>query len=111
MTPEYDRVDLGFTTADAEQVKLDFDGSDLILHCIDWEEEPVRHTFRGVLAYCWGQHLGTTQVRDDEAYEVRNSPWLVREAKLASVDADSYAHYKVCFNACGVLDVLALKVE
>lgn len=111
MTMRYVDVNLGFTTADAESVQLEFDGCDLTLRCIDWQEKPVRHEFREVLAYRWGQDQGAEGIRDDCAYEVEGSPWLAREAELAAAPPEAYAHYKLCFNACGVLDVLALRAR
>ena len=108
---EYTDLSLGFSTADAEDVQLEFDGSDLVLTCLDWQENRVRYSFRDVLAYRWGQDVEVEGLRDDQAYEILESPWLEREAALAAVDCREYGHYKLCFNGCGVLDVLSRKED
>ncbi len=104
---KYMAVNLGFSTADAESVRIEFDGSDLALSFVDWQERRIRHTFRDVLAHRWGQDLDAEGISDDQVYEVQDSPWLGQEAHLGAVDQAAYVHYKLCFNACGVLDVLA----
>ncbi len=98
--------DLGFSTADAEDVRLDFDGADLQLRFVDWRERPVIHRFHDVLAYRWGLDIDP-DLRDDQVYEIVDSPWLEREAELAEEPRESYLHLKLAFNAQGVLDVLA----
>lgn len=105
------QVDLGFSTADAKDVRLSFDGADLLLECVDWREAPQECAFKDVLAYRWGQHLGLDLPRDDCSYEIHDSDWLSREAQLAAVTQSAFAHYTICFNACGVLEVLAKRKQ
>lgn len=105
----YKTINLGFSTADAEGIQLNFDGSNLHLKCTDWQEKPVSYTFENVLAYKWGQGVEPDIPRYDECYEVESSDWLLRETELASVHREDYMHYKLCFNACGILDVLACR--
>lgn len=106
---EFRSIDLGFATADAEAVQLQFDGANLVLEFVDWREQSVRRVFEGVLAFRWGEDTCGAP-RDDMSFEVESSEWLRREAQLQSVRVDDHAHYKLCFNAAGVLDVLAARV-
>jgi hypothetical protein len=98
-------ADLGVFTADAENVSLRFEAGELVLTYIDWQERPRCTSFRGVLAFRW-QEFDEESIRDDASYEVVGSPWLERQCRLQSVPARDCAHYKLCFNACGTLDVL-----
>ncbi|XAL99352.1 hypothetical protein OT109_17450 [Phycisphaeraceae bacterium D3-23] len=101
------QVDLGFSTADAERVQLSFDGSDVQLTFVDWQEVPRDHSFLEVLGFSWSEELDDSSIRDDVVYEVVDSPWLASQLELNAIDDPySYVHYKLCFNACGVLDVL-----
>jgi len=102
----YVEAKLGLTTADAEKVVTRFENGELHLSFMDWQEHPRSITFRDVLAYRW-QELDDAVPRDDMTFEALESPWLERQATLQAVPANEYAHYVLCFNACGVLDVLA----
>jgi hypothetical protein len=116
--------DLGIVTADAEQVRLQFDAGALVLSFADMHDRPRQLTFADVLAFRW-QELdeaglvnhearapeGRAGVRDDQTYEVVGSAWLARQAELQAVSVGDYAHYMLCFNACGVLDVLCRRVR
>jgi len=102
-------VDIGVHTADAEDVALQFSSGDLILTFVDWQEQPRRAVFPDVLAFRW-QEFDENDIRDDVVYEVTDSDWLARQAKLQAVKAEGYVHYKLCFNACGTLDVLCRRV-
>jgi hypothetical protein len=104
-------VYLGISTADAEGVEMHFDGGDLVLSFMDWQEVPRQLIFREVLAFRW-QDFDETGIRDDTTYEVLESEWLAQQADLQGVNADlgNYAHYKLCFNAIGILDVLARRL-
>jgi hypothetical protein len=102
----YVEANLGVSTADAEQVATRFENGDLHLSFIDWQAQPCSITFREVLGYRW-QELDDAVPRDDTTFEAIDSPWLQRQAQLQSVPSNEYAHYVLCFNACGVLDVLA----
>lgn len=107
---QYVQCPLGFSTADAEQVRLRFDQSDLILSFRDWQEIEREFTFKEVLAFRW-QEFDESNIRDDTTYEVLDSPWLTRQAKLQVVAPAEFAHYAICFNACGVLDVLCRRIS
>ncbi len=102
---KYVQVDIGVHTADAEQVAIQFSEDALIVTYIDWQEQPQQKEFLEVLAFRW-QEFDEGKMRDDVVYEVMDSPWLVRQCQLQGNPAVRYAHYTLCFNACGALDVL-----
>lgn len=99
-------VDLGFVSADAECVEVHFVGGDLVLAFVGYDEVPRRHVFHDVLAFRFQELDDEPSLRDDCSYEVVGSPWLARQCALQAVPAADYAHYLLCFNACGALDVL-----
>ena len=103
------RVNLGLNTADAEQVGIAFVNGALVLDFVDWQERPQTRTFQDVLAFRW-QEFDERDIRDDTTYEVMESAWLIRQAELQAVPPGDYAHYMVCFNACGVLDILCRRL-
>lgn len=102
-------IDLGISTADAEQVELQFRNSELLLSFVDWKKCRCEHSFRDVLAFRWGE-FDEQNIRDDSIYEVVASPWLAQETKLQAVPLERYVHYKLCFNAVGVLDILTRRL-
>lgn len=106
----YTDINLGFSTADAEDVKLRYEGGNLVLSFRDWREEVKEVRFLDTLGFRW-QEFDEKNLRDDTSYEVLNSLWLEKQAKIQVANAEEYAHYKLCFNTCGVLDVLARKYK
>lgn len=96
---------VGVHTADAEAIELAFVRGDLVVRYVNWKEEPCVATFVDVLAFRW-QEFESDAPRDDTTYEVLGSEWLQRQAQLQAVEASAHAHYRLCFNACGMLDVL-----
>jgi hypothetical protein len=103
---EFVETQFGFSTADAEDVEVRFSKGDLLLSFRDWQEQPQAITFRDCLAFHW-EEPDDGELQNDVCYEVRDSPWLARQAELQAVGADGYMHYKLCFNQCGMLDVIA----
>jgi hypothetical protein len=104
------QVDIGVHTADAEDVQVHFSSGELVLSFVDWQEQPRRKVFADVLAFRW-QEFDEESIRDDVVYEVERSDWLARQARLQGVPGDDYVHYKLCFNACGMLDVLCRRTK
>lgn len=101
-------ANLGVSTADAEQVQLRYERGDLIVSFLDWQEQSCELVFQDSLAFRWQEFDDAKlDIRDDTTYEVVDSEWLSRQAHLQAVDCAQYAHYKLCFNASGSLDVLA----
>lgn len=102
---KWKQVDLGVHTADAERVEMRFVGDVLTLDFQDRTFGPRGVTFNNVLGFRW-QEFDEQDVRADSVYEVLESAWLERQAVLHGVPVAEHAHYALCFNACGTLDVL-----
>jgi hypothetical protein len=101
---------LGISTADGENVRLQYEDDKLSIVFDDWRDRLCTVVFHGVLAFRW-QEFDENGICDDATYEVVGSPWLERQTKLHGVNAADYVHHKLCFNACGMLDVLARSVD
>ncbi|MEP6903458.1 MAG: hypothetical protein ABJA66_17155 [Actinomycetota bacterium] len=100
---------LGFSTADAENIEtFFFNGSTLWLKFFDWREQVWRVEFSEVVAFSWNQEeVEHQELRDDCVYEVKDSDWLGKYRKIGTIGIiDKYKHYKFCFNAYGILDVI-----
>lgn len=107
---QYLQVDLGFSTADAENIRLYYGSKCLLLEFLDWQELEVAIRFEEVLAFRWEDPKELLTIRDDTTYEVHGSEWLIELSHNADVDAE-YAHYKLCFNELGALDVLSRRLR
>ena len=106
---EYIKTHLGFSTADANQVSLQYENGDLILSFVDWQEQCQSARFENAIAFRW-QDPGLSAPREDETFEVVGSPWLEEQTRFQGVLSSEYAHYVLCFNACGTLDVVARRL-
>lgn len=99
-----------FSTADADNPSLQYLDGDLRLGFIDWQEKQVSIRFPKAAAFCWQQEAQiSAEVRDDTSYEVVDSPWRAELTALGAIEP-SHRHYKLCFNACGVLDVISFEL-
>lgn len=70
--------------------------------------------FHNVVAISWddGDAALFADHRDDESYVVHDSPWLARHRAAQTITpADDHRHFKLAFNAVGVLQVLASAIE
>ena len=105
-------ANLGVATADAREVQLQYLRGDLSLQFLDWQEHHRKLVFQDAIAFRW-QELDESEfeIRDDMTYEVVDSEWLLLQAQLAAVPIEQYAHYKLCFNASGTLDVLSKRKD
>jgi hypothetical protein len=102
-------VDLDVDCADAENIELHYAGGDLRLRYVDWRERSREAVFADVLAFRWEVNHEAGLPRDDTTYEAIGSGWLLAYAE-ARVEESDYAHYKLAFNACGVLNLLCRRV-
>ncbi len=113
MSQIFEPLKLPFSTADAERPSLTFDRGRLNVRFVDWKEQQVQLEFLDVIAFSWdeGDAAWSPQHRDDLCYNVMNSDWLKRHVDVGVVDSsEKYSHYKLCFNAAGVLQVLATEL-
>jgi hypothetical protein len=103
----------GFYVADAEYPRFALRDGTIILEFIDWREHSVRVRFSGAAGVKW-QEVDSRgpEGRDDSVYEIVGSSWLAEYfANDDRILADALRHFRLCFNACGVLDVLATSME
>lgn len=80
-----------------------------MLEFTDWRERKMRVRFTNAAGIRW-QELDSTgpEDRDDAVFEIVESTWLADYLRHgARAAADELRHYRLCFNASGVLDVLA----
>ncbi|HEY9681441.1 MAG TPA: hypothetical protein V6C86_07665 [Oculatellaceae cyanobacterium] len=102
---------LGAITADAEDVTIQFSDQELTLGFRDYVKQVCKLVFSETLAFRWQEFDESDPAIDsDKTYEVTESEWLQRQANLQGENADHYKHFKLCFNACGTLDILAKSV-
>ncbi len=108
MTTLYSQLEPGFSTADAEHPALEHRDGNLTLQFVDWHGEQIVVRFSDAAAFRWQNDENLPPgIRDDTVYEVKQSPWI---GELRDLDAitDKHRHFKLCFNANGVLDVVAV---
>jgi hypothetical protein len=106
-------VHLGCSTADAERPELRYAADELTVRFRDWREQWVELRFTGVVAFQWndGEVALAPGDRDDGTDHARDSPWLRSHAAAGTVaTGEGHGHYKLGFNAVGVLEVLAIGV-
>ena len=114
MEPRYEPLGAIFSTADAEFPRLVAEGGSLRVTYCDWRERNVALVFHEVVAYSWddGDAAVDPAHRDDTSYVVHNSPWLARHREIGTLmPSQEHRHFKLCFNAAGVLQVLAARLE
>ena len=101
-----------FVVADAEYPSLSLADDILLVDFTDWREQRVRVRFENCAGVKWQEiELSGPQARDDTVYEILHSNWLTGYFDQgARTKADELRHFRLCFNACGTLDVLAAKM-
>src|SRR5664279_747971 len=103
MNEHYVEKFIGVNTADAEHVELHLRSGRLLLKYVDWREQAQEQVFHEVLAFKWREQDSASVPRDDTTYEVLGSVLLSDHVAIGATSI-TYAHYKLCFNACGTLD-------
>ena len=114
METRYEPLREPFSTADAEYPQVTSERGCLRVVFRDWQEKVITLLFHDVAAYSWddGDASVDTNHRDDCSYVVHNSPWLARHREVGNLlPSEDHRHYKLCFNAAGVLQVLASRLE
>lgn len=114
MSSHYEPLRDSFSTADAGHPQIVSEHGVLRVTFRDWQEKTVRLVFHDVAAYSWdaGEVALDADQRDDCSYVVRDSQWLASHLKAGTaVPAEDHQHFKLCFNAVGVLQVLASRLE
>lgn len=103
----------GFSVADAEYPRFALRDGTFSLEFVDWRERQVHVRFSNAAGVRW-EELDSKgpQGRDDEVYEIVESSWVADYMQTdARTAGDALRHFRLCFNACGVLDVLASSMD
>ena len=98
------------STADAGAPTLRFDRGVLHVSFLDWREAAVRLAFHDVVGFSWdeGDAARTPDCRDDSCSQVIGSAWVDRHRAVGtSHPSADHRHYRLGFNAAGVLQVIA----
>ncbi|MBX3426401.1 MAG: hypothetical protein KF688_12035 [Pirellulales bacterium] len=114
MITRYEPLRDPFSTADAEYPLVTSERGCLRVMFRDWQEKIVTLLFHDVAAFSWddGEAAIDANHRDDCSYIVHGSPWLARHNEVGTLmSSEETRHYKLCFNASGVLQVLASRLE
>ena len=113
MTEKAKPVAPGFSTADAESVSLSLCKRNGILEFIDWHEQPIKVMLVDTIALKWQEadSFGSED-RDDMSYEIMDSVWLMEHISQHIIDpGKGYRHFKLCFNAAGILEILCREMK
>lgn len=108
-----ERLNPGFVTADAEYPEFSFIGGALKLEFVDYAEQRTTVHFSNAVAVNWCELEATgPNPRDDEIYEIQDSRWIADHLRQgARSPNEELRHFRLCFNACGTLDVIATTME
>src|SRR5262245_11581230 len=99
----------GFSVADAEYPRFALRDGTLTLEFTDWQKRDVHVRFSNAAGVRW-QELDSAgpEDRNESVYEIVDSSWLATYLTSgARTSEDALRHFRLGFNACGVLDVLA----
>jgi hypothetical protein len=114
MPESFEPLSVPFSTAEAERPVLTFWDGQLRVRFFNWWEREVILNFQGVVAFSWddGDACWSDAHRDDSSYTVAGSEWIQRHLDVGTIMAgDGHRHYKLCFNAVGILQVISTGVE
>ena len=115
MENEYTEIiDLGFSVADAEDPKFLYDGENLKISFIDWNNKSEQLLCSNVIAFRWqrAEYQIDENERFDSTHIVHNSKWLklYNEQNETWPNAE-FQHYKLNFNAAGILEIICTEIK
>lgn len=113
MSQNVEIIDLGFSVADAEDITFKFDGSNLILEFNDWQEKRIVIACENTLGFKFqnAEYELSRSERFDSCHIVHESEWVKEHLKQGLAwEGESWLHYKLNFNAAGVVEVLCSKL-
>ncbi|AZZ96286.1 hypothetical protein [Pseudoalteromonas sp. R3] len=113
MSQNIETIDLGFSVADAEDIAFKFDGSDLVLEFNDWQENHITIKCENTLGFKFqtAEYEMSESERFDSCHIVNDSEWVKEHLKQGEAwESESWFHYKLNFNAAGVVEVLCSKL-
>lgn len=114
MKEQAEVIDPGFSIADGEHVSYLYDGEFLSFQFTDWTEETIVVRCSSVIGfkYQWATGECLADERFDSTHLIHNSRWLLEHQKQGEGSKDQgWRHFKLNFNAAGVMEVLCKKME
>ena len=109
MAERLKKLEPGFSVADADHPRLAYDENELSVVFVDWTDQEIELRFSSCYAVRWqGAAERLSGERGDAVYEIEGSAWLALHREQHAVEAqEPIRHFRLNFNACGQLDVLA----
>jgi hypothetical protein len=114
MPESFDLLNVPFATADASRLVLSYEQGQLRVSFVDWQEQSVILLFRDVAGFSWddGEASQSAAHRDDTSYTIAGSDWLRQQLDIGTITvSEGHHHFKLCFNAVGVLQVISTGLE
>ena len=96
-----------FSTADIEDIDYEFEGSDLIMRIVDWQEILYELRFRDV------QFLKEHTTVDEEKFSVDSPHEILDSEKIRQqgLDPAVFHHHMLCFNPWGAVEIISAQLE
>jgi hypothetical protein len=113
-TPVAQIVDLGFSVADGERIRVSYENQTLSVSFVDWQEKPVSLMCRDTIAFRWqeAEYSLSDQERYDSTHEIIGSTWLRQHQEQGMTwEGTAFHHYKFNFNAVGILEMICSSIE
>jgi hypothetical protein len=107
-------VDLGFSVADGDRIKVAYENQALRVSFVDWQEKPVSFSCHDTIAFRWqeAEYTLSQNERYDSSHEIINSVWLRQhEDQNMTWGGLTFHHYKLNFNAAGILEMICSRIE
>jgi hypothetical protein len=84
-----------------------------LLKFSDWQGQEFQVEFTEVIGFSWNEEeLEHKKMKDDCVYEVVNSALLEKHKAIGNIyNASAHKHYKLCFNAHGILDIAFVQMK
>src|SRR6185295_1346464 len=91
-------VDLGFTVADGERIRVSYENQTLSVSFVDWQEKAVLFICRDAIAFRWqeAEYVLSKRERYDSSHEIIGSAWLRQhEEQSMTWEGTTFHHYKL----------------
>lgn len=104
----------GFVVADAGVPSLQTINEGLEVRFVDYRKQSVEVVFRDAVAFSWEQtdYSLLDGERYDSTHIIHHSSWLQKYiAQNVIFQREAYRHYRLNFNAAGILQVIAKDIQ
>jgi hypothetical protein len=114
MKPVAQVINLGFDVADGERIQVSYENQTLRVSFVDWQEKVVSFNCHDTLAFRWqeAEYFFSDNERYDSCHEILDSGWLHQHQEQGLIwQGTTFHHYKLNFNAAGVLEMICSRLE